>query len=217
MNKIKKIRTLIIFIIICGVFSCYTVYADPNSSKGFAEYDDVKAEEENKKILEEQEKEQEAMVGKSNDNYLKSLEVEGYKISPEFDKQTIDYVINETLKSDEINIIATPSNEKAKIEGAGKIKLEENQKQCRIDVTAESGTVRTYMIYLGEQAKEEYKDTSEEDQNMQIEETGTVPEISNENTVSNNFIMIIILGIIIIIGMIFYAVRKSKNKTKRKH
>ena len=215
MRKTKKIGILIIFIMIYSVFCCYTVYADPNSSKGFAEYDDVKAAEDNQKILEEQEKEQEEMVGKSTNNYLESLEVEGYEISPQFDKQTIEYLINEKLKSNEINIIATPSDAKATIEGAGKIKLEENQKQCRIDVIAETGTVRTYMIYLGEQVKEEYKNELEESNNLQTEEAQIVLEEDTQGIAEIDKSVCIVLVILIVAFTILF-IQKNK-KAKRKH
>lgn len=127
-----------ILIFIYTIFTYGIVYADPNSSKGFAEYDDVKAEEETKQMVQEQEKQQEEAIGKSTNNYLKDLKVEGYTISPSFDKQTVDYILEERINVDEITILAIPDDEKATVEGNGKIKLDANQKEFRIDVVAES-------------------------------------------------------------------------------
>lgn len=204
-----------VFIMVLSVLFCYNnVYADPNSSKGYAEYDDAKAEKNYQEALEKQKNEEISLEGKSTDNYLESLSVEDYKISPEFDKQTVDYVIEEKIHSNEITITATPSNEKAKIEGIGKIKLVEGQKYCRIDVISETGTVRTYMIYFDEETKEEYTKIPEE--NSETEETSSVIENNKQNIFFTAKNIIIILAIILILITVFLLVKKKKRK-KGKH
>lgn len=216
MKIIKKVGILITFTIIYSIFSCYTVYADPNSSKGFAEYDDVKAEEENQKMIEEQEKEQESIIGKSTNNYLENLGVDGYEISPQFDKQTLGYTIKGDVKAgEEITIKATPSDSKAKVEGTGNIKLVEGQNQYRIDVTAESGTVRTYIIKIENLKKtEQNQNIVEENEEIPTatEEISTIPE--EDDSKENIGISIIIIIVIVISIAIIIKVRKVIKKGK---
>ncbi len=120
MKKNKKIL-IILAIIVLGIINCSNiVYADPNRSKGFAEYSDEQASEETNKLVREQEKE--SPVGKSTNNYLESLEIEGYEITPNFDKQTLQYTVNGTVKSNQITIKAKADDEKAKVDGARKNK-----------------------------------------------------------------------------------------------
>ena len=217
MKNYKKIAIILIILMIIITMNISLVYAAPDSSKGFAEYDDEQAEEETKKMLEEQEKELQSKQGKSTNNYLENLQVEGYKLSPNFDKQTIDYVLNGKLNTDEINIIATPSDPEATIEGAGKIKVEADQKEFRIDVTAPSGTVRTYMIYINDEVKEEATQVPEQDL---AESTFSLMEeeknSKTDNIVSNNVIWIILAVIVIFIIIVLYKKMKKKNH-KRKH
>lgn len=182
MKKIKKILILLVFtttFIIAN--NCYSS-ADPGSSKGFADYDDTKAEQESEKVLEEQNKNFDSE--KSTNNYLEDLQVEGYKLSPEFDKQTLEYTINEEITSDEISIKATASDSKATIEGIGNVKIEEKQNQCRVDVTSESGTVRTYIIKF---KKAETVEKNEEENNQIAQNTvDENQEITNQENIQEN-------------------------------
>ena len=222
MKKQKNIIITLLVLAIINIVSMSRVYADPNSSKGFAEYDDTQAEEEAQEMLQEQQKEIENNAGKSSNNYLDNLRIEGYEISPKFDKQTIEYTVKGTIKESEINIIATPSDNKATIQGAGKVKVQGND-QFRIDVIAESGTVRTYTIYLNgqtnqaQQNEEEMKteeqfreDDATEESNVEKEELESTLETENgkidntnsstsEKTINIVWIIIAIFAVIIII------------------
>lgn len=120
-NVEKLFITLFIFTFIGVVYCQNVVYADPNSSKGFADYTDEQAAEDTNKLVEEQKKE-ESPVGKSTNNYLESLEIEGYEITPDFDKQTQEYTIKGEVKAKQITIKAKADDEKAKIDGARKYK-----------------------------------------------------------------------------------------------
>ena len=140
----KIIKNISIIILLFSIINCSKVYADPNSSKGFAEYDDAKAEKKSEELIEEHKQNFNAL--KSSNNYLSNLQVEGYELSPTFDKQTIEYTLNRSINSKEIKIIATVDDPRAQVEGAGDIQLQEGQTECRISVKAESGTVRAYII-----------------------------------------------------------------------
>ena len=228
----KIVILLVVTLTILNIICIGKVYADPNSSKGFAEYDDMQAEEENTKMLEEQQKEIKASEGKSTNNYLDDLKVEGYELTPKFDKQTIEYTLNGVKTGSQINIVAIPSDTNATVQGVGKVKLEENQKQIRIDVVAESGTVRTYTIYLSEQAKQEEQNAVQEQnelQENQIKEEDTLDNVELESIeassgningaskgVIQETLIYIIIGVIIIVFVIVVLIKKCKGK-KGKH
>lgn len=83
---------------------------------------------------------------KSNNKNLKSLEVENYTLSPEFNKDTTEYdlTIPDDVNSLEIKAIA--EDEKAKVEIKGNDELLTGVNTIEIKVTAEDKTVRTYRI-----------------------------------------------------------------------
>lgn len=207
----KKILCVLTLIFIVGMVYCNAVYADPNSSIGFAEYDDEKAEEESQKMQEKQEKQLNEAAGKSSNNYLESLKVEGYEISPQFDKQTLEYTINEEIKEDKINIQATADDEKAKVDGTGEVTLNNGENECRINVTAESGTVRTYLIRVKTTSGQ--KDNNEQnvtDEDKIVEEYG---EKQTEKT-DFNYVPVIILVILVLLVCIIAILLKKKNNGK---
>lgn len=162
-NIVKKINIISITILmILFVWVCTTkVFADPNSSKGFLSYN----EENQKREVEELEKAKEQKNStqvevKSTNNYLKNLEVTGYKITPEFDKQTINYEITNEVDEDYIEINAQVDDEKATISGAGKVALNSGENNLKIEVTSESGTVRTYFIKVVKKVQENLRLTN---------------------------------------------------------
>lgn len=118
----------------------------PKVLASFADFTDEEADKQAQEQLKEQEKEHNVTKVKSSNNYLKKLSVKGYQLTPEFDKQTSNYEIKEEINIDFIEISAETDDEKASVSGTGKIQLNSGENNIRIDVTAESGTVRTYFI-----------------------------------------------------------------------
>lgn len=225
--KMKKQNKLVILfittLIVLNIICIGRVYADPNSSKGFAEYDDATAEEETKKMLEEQQKEIKASEGKSTNNYLDNLRVEGYELTPKFDKQTIDYTLSGVSIGTQIDIVATPSDTRATVQGAGKVKIEEDQEQIRIDVIAESGTVRTYTIYLSEQARQEQQNATQEQIKLQEDDLNNVEtesieasssDLNNSHKETSVAIYVIIIAIVITFAVIALVSKRKRNKGK---
>ena len=212
----KTIKTLIILAIIT-IFSVnyYNVKAS------FADFTDDDARSETEKM--EKEQEQNFNEIKSNNNYLRDLKIDGYELTPQFDKQIVEYSLNNSTDLKELNIKATADDEKSKIEGTGKIVLKENQKECRIDVTAESGTVRTYIIKLNQKEKEtESSNTdaniiSDEEEINPIIEDEAINEYNENNKGTNNRNIIIVTGILIIALVIVFILKKLTNKKKTKH
>ena len=214
----KKIFLTIITIIIIATISI---------NNAFANYADMTDEDSNKQtqeLVKEQENLHNITEVKSTDNYLNSLQVKGFTLSPEFDKQNLEYTIKEEVNTNELEIEAKASNEKAQISGIGKIKIENDKNEYRIDVTAESGTVRTYIIkFKKDKSSNTIKNEIEVDKN-DIDPTQIGNE-QNNNTQENNNKPNSKVGIYIAVGsfalifiiIIVYKLRSNKNKSKRKH
>lgn len=191
-----------------------------NTSKveaSFADFTDEQADKQAQEQIKEQEKQHNITEVKSSDNYLTNLQIDGYRLTPEFDKQTLEYTIDEDIKTNEININATPSNEKATINGAGTIKVDEEKNEYRIDVTAENGSVRSYIIKLKETGKTVQQKNGEAEQiegiveqnNSKIENENTDKNLSNEQK-SSNVVVYTIIAVFIITILILVIMSKRK-------
>lgn len=190
-----KLKTFAIIIMIILSFTTISfaerlvdIPVPPNSS-GYADFTEEEAAEQ-EKMYEETKNDITAdyLVGKSSDNYLKSLSVEGYELSPEFNRQQDTYTIY--VKNDSVNtfnVLAEPDNETAKIEGIGNVTLSAEQRIINIKVTAENGDLKVYTIKV-------------ENENIKKSE-----QISYNN-------IIIIIAIVIIIFIILVILLRKKNK-----
>ena len=84
----------------------------------------------------------------SDSNYLSSLEIEGYKLSPTFSKDNTDYVLKINKDIDSITVKATPENSSATIEGTGKRTLNPGENKIDITVKNSKGEDLTYSILI---------------------------------------------------------------------
>lgn len=84
----------------------------------------------------------------SSNNYLKSLEVEGYELTPTFNKETKEYTLEVPNGTEKVNIKADKENGYAKISGTGEIKVNEGINKIEIKVTAENGNERIYILNI---------------------------------------------------------------------
>lgn len=121
----------------------------PPNSAGYADFTEEDAAEVEKEYEESKNNTVTAdyYVGKSSDNYLKSLSIEGYELYPKFSRQNDTYTIY--VKNDStntFNVTAEPDNEIAKIEGIGTVNLTSGQNTINIKVTAENGNLKIYTI-----------------------------------------------------------------------
>lgn len=82
----------------------------------------------------------------SDDADLKSLSVDGYELTPEFNKDTQEYSLEVENDITSIKINATKSNSNASIDGLGDKTLEEGNNKFEIIVTAQRGNTKTYVI-----------------------------------------------------------------------
>ena len=89
----------------------------------------------------------------STDNTLASLEVEGFALSPEFNKDTINYTVEASSDVTSVTVNAKTSDSKAKVSGTGEIAVHEGVNNIELVVTAESGTTKTYKIVVNVKEK----------------------------------------------------------------
>lgn len=85
---------------------------------------------------------------KSNDATLKSLSITGIDFTPAFDPSVTSYTATIGEDITEVEVIAQPTNEKAKVEITGNSNLQDGENTVTIVVTAEDGTVTNYEIKL---------------------------------------------------------------------
>ena len=82
----------------------------------------------------------------NNNSFLSSLSVDGYELSPKFDRYTTDYelVVGSDTKS--ITVNAKKSSSSATMTGGGTITLTSNPQTVKITVKSAGGHTRTYTI-----------------------------------------------------------------------
>ena len=90
----------------------------------------------------------------SSDNSLKSLSVEGFEISPKFNKDTLEYKVSLSSDTKKIKVNADKNDSKSTISGIGEVEVKEGNNIINVVVTAENGSSRTYKInaYVEEQS-----------------------------------------------------------------
>lgn len=93
----------------------------------------------------------------SSNNYLSSLKVENHTLTPEFNKDTLEYSLNLPSDTESINIIADKEDKKANIIGTGEVKVSEGINTLEIIVTAENGNKKTYVIKATVEEKDPIK------------------------------------------------------------
>ena len=112
---------------------------------------------------------------KSTNKALKSLSIEGYTLTPEFDSDTIEYTLNVPENVASLEIEAEPEDENAQVEITGNEQLLDGVNTIEITVTAEDGTERTYTVSV---TKGEFVGLGLS--NLSIEGYTLVPEFSKD-------------------------------------
>ena len=85
---------------------------------------------------------------KSSNNNLKSLEIENYKISPDFSNDKTEYTLTVPNDVKKITINAKKDHDKASISGDGEKEVKEGENKFEVVVTAENGSKKTYTIVV---------------------------------------------------------------------
>lgn len=82
----------------------------------------------------------------SKNNNLSGLSIDGYTISPAFNKNTLEYSVELPNGVTKIKINASKEDKTASISGTGERNVSEGANKLEIKVTAQNGSVKTYVI-----------------------------------------------------------------------
>ena len=96
-----------------------------------------------------------APIPLSGDNNLKGLSVSGYQISPEFNKDTLEYSVKIPYEASEVIINAEKNDSKATLNINGNTGLQVGENEVEVTVIAEDGTPKTYKIKVTREEKVE--------------------------------------------------------------
>lgn len=176
-NKIVAILLIVVFIEIIEIPN--KIYA------GFADFDDETADAQGRNDLLEQQEQDAQNAGKSSNNYLTELSVKGYELTPTFDKQTVNYSIEEEIDENSLEINAVADDERATVSGTGNVSLQTGENNLRIDVKAENGLQRTYFIKCNKKLEDEEL-TLSTIKLLAISKNGSTQEIFLNKQISND-------------------------------
>lgn len=125
---------------------------------------------------------------KSSDNNLKTLSIDGVILSPDFNKDTLEYSVTLTSDTTKIKVNAEKNDSKASISGTGEIEVKEGENKIEVVVTAENGSTKTYIINATVEEKEPIivKVNDEEYTVIRKKDVIEVPEDYTETTVTIN-------------------------------
>lgn len=129
----------------------------------------------------------------SSNNYLKSLEIDGYEIT--FDRDTNEYKI--TVKGDvsSLDIKAIPEDNRARVEITGNEKFKKGNNVVTITVTAEDGSTREYKINV----------------NKEADKKDALTEIAGSTNTAEK-VVIIILIILVVLGLLYLIFKKDEEE-----
>ena len=82
----------------------------------------------------------------SKNNYLQSLSVDGYELSPVFNKEILEYTVELDSTVESIKVNGAVEDSKANLIGTGEIPVVEGSNNIELVVTAENGNTRVYKI-----------------------------------------------------------------------
>ena len=83
---------------------------------------------------------------KDTNNYLKSIGVTGYTLTPEFNKDVMEYSVEVPNTVDKVTLEASPESGYANISGIGEVEVNEGANVFEIKVTSETGAERIYKV-----------------------------------------------------------------------
>lgn len=84
----------------------------------------------------------------STNDYLKEITVDGYEITPTFNKDTLEYELEVENDIEKVNVNAVKEDSRATLKNPGEVELTEGLNKVEIVVTAEKGNKRTYVLNI---------------------------------------------------------------------
>ena len=213
----KFLKVCLINILFILVITNNLVYAS------MADFTDEDAEKETQKMIQEHKDNFDS--NKSNNNYLKDLSVTEGTLSPNFDRQVIEYALKVDNNKSEIYITANAEDSEAKVNGTGKIDIN-NISEHKIEVIASSGTTRTYFIKIVKENEENIVDKNEQkdelsdkelEENIIMSSNAIKEEKLDYDTQKNGEVkkyLIIVLILLILLALVLTIIKKNKKNTK---
>ncbi len=83
---------------------------------------------------------------KSKNNYLKSINIDGYELVPAFDKDTLEYNVSVPSTTEKITINAEKEDKYSTISGVGEFEVLEGANTFEITCTSETGVSKVYAV-----------------------------------------------------------------------
>lgn len=130
----------------------------------------------------------------SSNNYLKVLEVTGYKI--DFNKDTSEYKITVSNDVTDLDIKAIAEDSHARVEITGNEKFKVGRNVVTITVSAEDGTTREYKLIV----------------NRESENKDVLTELDGSSNTAEK-VVIIILIILVVLGLLYLIFKKDDEDT----
>lgn len=123
-------------------------------------------------------------ISKTNTN-LETLAIENYELIPEFNNNTTNYNLEVAKDTNNLNILAIPSEMDAKVEVAGNEDLKEGNNKIIITVTAiDKITVKKYNINVYKRNESEEIEYKENEQKRIEEANNVLQKMSTESVVN---------------------------------
>lgn len=167
---------------------------------------------------------------KANTN-LETLAIENVTLEPEFANDIYQYHATVSNTTENLNILAIPEKQNAKVEVTGGENLQYGNNVVNIQVMAENGyTIKQYKINVYKRNEEEQK-IADEEQKVNIQKLNAILEEqeegdeeqkqSNHNIIENMkenvwFVVIYIIFSIIIVIIVIYRIKKEKTDKNKK-
>lgn len=169
---------------------------------------------------------------------LETLAVEYYTLSPEYNANVTNYNVEVSNLTNDLNILAIPEDEDAKVDINGNKNLKNGNNKVIISVTAENGTTKKdYLINVYKRNEDEEKENEQEQQNI-IQEANTVMEriateaeeemagdtedeqenenqeqiVSNETTAGKAIMIIGSIASVVVLGLTVYTIKRKVEK-----
>ena len=176
-------------------------------------------------------------VAKANTN-LETLAVEYFTLFPEYNANVTNYNVEVSNLTNDLNILAIPEDEDAKVDISGNKNLKTGNNKVIISVTAENGiTQKGYIINVYKRNEDEEKENEQEQQNI-IQEANTVMEriateaeeesagdteeklesenqeqVASNETIAGKVMMIIgSVASVVVLGLSVYTIKRKVEK-----
>lgn len=82
----------------------------------------------------------------SDNNNLSGLNIDGYELTPGFNKDTLEYTVELIPGTEKININTSLESDVASVRGNGEVEVTDGMNTINITVIAENGNEKTYVI-----------------------------------------------------------------------